>query len=410
MAGAVGNYSDGETIHGGDLNADLTSLLGNDARLFLDIFAGWNILVSGFALTAGSGMTVNIASGLAYANGIRLNMTSGSVTLATGNTQPRYDVIWVQAGKTAGINPTTSNPTQSDSGTYGVQAGTPGSSPTVPTLGDQTKVQVGTVLVPANATTASGCTLNSQATAPNAQGPVKTMIDVLTHIAASHATTVVHGFQATTAGGTGANELAQTDANGAVGRALNLNLGNGNFAGGGGPGGTVPNAVAVTDTHGNVGGANGVWDGTALRTLHPYADGSHVGGEIPQYNIDGRVEDSERLQGLVTGSASGQIPVLDGNGAVAKAEGLVIAGTSRKFTGGVSGPITTGTNVDVPWSITMDDGSFTPRVVVATVHGGSNSHEQTATTTAVGAGTASGFVHTNGNGGDTIFVHAIGYL
>jgi hypothetical protein len=196
MAGAVGNYSDGETIHGGDLNADLTSLLGNDAQIVVDIFAGWNILVSGFALTAGAGMTVNIAAGLAYASGIRLNMTSGSVTLGTGNTSPRYDVIWVQAGKTAAINGTTSNPTQYDSGAYGVQAGTPGASPAVPALGDPTKVQIGTVYVPANATTASGCTLHSQATAPNAQGPVRTFIDLLAHIAAAiTASNAVHGIQ-----------------------------------------------------------------------------------------------------------------------------------------------------------------------------------------------------------------------
>jgi hypothetical protein len=196
MAGAVGNYSDGETIHGGDLNADLTSLLGNDAQLFLDIFAGWNILVSGFALTAGAGMAVNIAAGLAYASGIRLNMLSGSVTLGAGNAQPRYDVIWVQAGKTAATNGTTSNPTQYDSGVYGVQAGTPGASPAVPALGDPTKVQIGTVLVPASATLASGCTLNSYATAPNAQGPVKTFVDLLTHIAATiTASNAVHGIQ-----------------------------------------------------------------------------------------------------------------------------------------------------------------------------------------------------------------------
>lgn len=289
MAGAVGNYSDGETIHGGDLNADLTSLLGNDAQLFLDIFAGWNILVSGFALTAGSGMAVNVAAGLAYANGIRLNMTSGSVTLATGNTQPRTDVIWVQAGTTAGTNGTTGNPTKTDSGTFGVQAGTPGGG--VPALGDQTKVQIGTVSVPANASTASACTLNSQATAPNAQGPVKTLVDLLTHIAASHATSVVHGFQATTAGGTGTNELAATDGTyGAVGRALALVDNGGTARQASQPGANAPNLIAT-------------------------ADGSS------------RVYDSNRLQGVQLGTGNGNIPQLDANGAVAKAEQVIVSGS-----------------------------------------------------------------------------------
>ena len=406
MAGAVGNYSDGETIHGGDLNADLTSLLGNDARLFLDIFAGWNILVSGFALTAGAGMAVNVASGLAYANGVRLNMVAGGVTLGTGNTQPRYDVIWVQAGKTAGTNPTTSNPTQSDSGAFGVQAGTPGSSPVVPAMGDPTKVQIGTVYVPANATGIGSCTLNSQATAPNAQGPIKTFIDLLTHIAASILTTPVHGVQATAAGGLGANMLAQTNASGRVYAATYADHGvdgGGDTYSFGTPGATTPNVAAITNGNGNVGSAIYLWDGANFRQLHPYNDGSHVPGEIPQYNASGRVEDSERLQGYVTGVGQNNIPLLDANGAVAKAEALVNgAGTAHKFTGGVTASFTAANNTETAFSATLDDSSFTPgHAIACQFSGGGNA--MPCRVSGVAAGTVSGYIY-NGGGAQTVQV------
>jgi hypothetical protein len=141
-------------------------------------------------------MGVNVAAALATANGVLLPITAGTVTLAAGNTQPRYDVIYALLGTTAGSNGTSGQPTTTDSYTLGVLGGVPSGSPVVPLLANANYVQLGTVLVPANATTATACTLNSQATAPNAQGPLKTLVDLLTHIAANATSAVtVHGIQ-----------------------------------------------------------------------------------------------------------------------------------------------------------------------------------------------------------------------
>jgi hypothetical protein len=179
-----------------DWNQTIATLLGNDAAIVQMLFGNAKVLVSGAALTAGAGMGINVAAALATANGVLLPISAGTVTLAAGNTQPRYDVIYALLGTTADSNGTSGQPTTTDSYTLGVLGGIPSGSPAVPLLANANYVQLGTVLVPANATTATACTLNSQVTAPNAQGPLKTLVDLLVHIAATATTsTTVHGIR-----------------------------------------------------------------------------------------------------------------------------------------------------------------------------------------------------------------------
>jgi hypothetical protein len=179
-----------------DFTQTVNTLLANDAGIVQMLFGNANMLISGCALSAAAGMGVNVAAGQATANGVILPIGANTVTLAAGNTQPRYDVIYALLGTTVGSNGTSGQPTAADSATLGVTTGTPAGSPTVPALPSANYVQLGTVYVPANATTSAGCTLNSQVTAPNAQGPLKTLVDLLVHVAANVTNAVtVHGIR-----------------------------------------------------------------------------------------------------------------------------------------------------------------------------------------------------------------------
>lgn len=416
------------------------------------LLGGNSALVSGGALTAGSGMVVNVAQAVVIsANGILCTMPAGTVTPAAGGSQPRIDVVYALVTQGAAGTPdtVTGRATFVDTATVGLQPGMPAGSPAKPAVPSGFYVQIGSILVPAGASTSAGCTLSSGDTVPNSQGPIgAAVLNAAIHAATSMAAAVVHGFRATAAGGTGNNMLAQTDAYGNVGSARNLGTGTGltyypptnpggtgnsavaitdgfgnvgsakNIGTGTGltyyppttPGGTGADAVAITDANGNVGGANAVWDGTTRRGLA--GPGVGIPNAIPTMDANGRVADSNHLQGLVTGSGSGQIPVLDSNGAVAKAEGLVAGGVTHKFTAGKTAPFSTVNQADVAWTVTLDDASFTPTVAAPSVYavGATATHQVMATVTSISAGSVSGVVYQVGGPNITIQVGVFAYI
>lgn len=340
--------------------------LADLASWWADAFGQQNVVVPGggtLSAQAGTPIVVNYAPFTAYVNGparmARFTPGSGSVTLAAADTTyARYDLIVATASQTT-PNDSAGNATALDVLTVTKVTGTPANPPLLPAL-PAYSVQLGTVLVPANATSASTCTI-TQATGPLSPNNLQ---DLTNHIAASLANAVVHGFRATAPGGPGANMLAQTDANGAVGRANTVWDGVAGLSAYG-PGVGGPNGLASYDVNAMVWGANGLWDGTARRSIGPFNDGSHVGGEIPQYNSNGRVEDSERLQGLVTGTGSGNIPVLDGNGAVAKAEQLVTNNVPFNVASGVLALAWSAAN-GCTWTLTYPVGVFGGRTPTPT--------------------------------------------
>lgn len=141
-------------------------------------------------------MSGTIAQTTVFANGVLLTVPAGTFTLANGNTQPRYDVLYVVLGATGGSNPTSGNTTTADSGTFGVQPGTPGSSPVKPTLTNAAYCQIGSIYVPANATSLTTGNLNSQDVSPNANGPLPAFSGVQSHIqAAITSSNAVHNIK-----------------------------------------------------------------------------------------------------------------------------------------------------------------------------------------------------------------------
>lgn len=193
MAGARGNYSDNEVLHGGDLNADLTTVLGNDAAILAAVLANWNWLISGGALSAGSGYDFTVAPCTVAAQGIIANLPQTSLSVggnSSGSTRTDLVVATVTPDESDGTNPTTNNPVVSDQWVLSVVPGTPGKA----TLGAD-QVQIGSVAVPNGATGIGACTLNSGDTGPNSQGPLKSFVDVLGHITANITGANVHGVR-----------------------------------------------------------------------------------------------------------------------------------------------------------------------------------------------------------------------
>lgn len=219
MLGPRGNYSDGQILHGGDLNADLATLITNDAQTVIDIMANNSALITGCALTNGaSGMQVNVALGYGYdSTGTRFYVGSGTVSLANGSSNPRFDLIVAVNSTASAVNPTTGNPTVYNTSALGVIQGTAAALPTIPALTASNYAQVGYVLVPPLVNSIINCTLYSQTTSPNSIGPIATIPSIMTHISTSILTSVVHGAQATSAGGQEVNRLAYTGLRGGVG-------------------------------------------------------------------------------------------------------------------------------------------------------------------------------------------------
>lgn len=194
MANARGNYLDNQILHGGDLNADLTTLLGNDAAALTAVLAGWNWLISGGALTPGSGYSFTVAAATVAAQGVIATLPLTTLTVG-GNTSgsTRTDLVVATLTQNApdGNNPSTGNPVVNDAWALSVVPGTPGKA----TLAAN-QVQVGSVSVPNGATGIGQCTLNSSDSSPNSQGPLKTFLDVRNHeLANATSTNAVHGIQ-----------------------------------------------------------------------------------------------------------------------------------------------------------------------------------------------------------------------
>lgn len=194
MANARGNYADNQVLHGGDLNADLTTLLGNDAAALTAVLAGWNWLISGGALTPGSGYSFTVAAATVAAQGVIATLPL--TTLAVGGNSSgvtRTDLVVATLTQNApdGNNPSTGNPVVNDSWALSVVPGAPGKA----TLAAN-QVQLGSVAVPNGAGGIGSCTLNSADTSPNSQGPLKSFLDVRNHqLANATSTNSVHGIQ-----------------------------------------------------------------------------------------------------------------------------------------------------------------------------------------------------------------------
>ena len=197
----------------------ITSLAQELAAWFTDFYAGQNVVQPGggaLGAQAGTPIVVTYAGFTALVNGparmARYVVSSGTVTLAAADaTNPRYDLIVGTASQTTGTD-TGGQPTNKDVLTVTKVTGTPATPPTIPSL-PVNSVQLGYVLVPANATSAQTCTITSSL-APLAP---KNLQDLTNHIAASILTTAVHGIQATLPAGTGTNQIAQTGPRGGVG-------------------------------------------------------------------------------------------------------------------------------------------------------------------------------------------------
>ena len=242
----------------------ITSLAQELAAWFVDFYAGQNVVQPGggaLGAQAGTPIVVTYAGFTALVNGparmARYVVSSGTVTLAAADaTNPRYDLIVGTASQTTGTD-TGGQPTNKDVLTVTKVTGTPASTPAIPSL-PVNSVQLGYVLVPANATSAQTCTI-TPSLAPLAP---KNLQDLTNHIAASVLTTAVHGAQATLPGGSGANQLAQTDASGNVGAANYLATGTTRYPPTL-PGGSSSNSAAITDANGNVGSAGYIATGTS---------------------------------------------------------------------------------------------------------------------------------------------------
>ena len=216
-------------------------------QLVLDLLTAQQpcVIPGGFALSAATGtpIIVNYAQGVVILSGYDIAVPAGALTVSAADaTFHRYDLLSIAYSQTT---PTDSagQPTTLDTATPTVVKGTAGASPVLPAL-PAGSVQIGWIDVPPGVTSATQCVLHPT------QGPLipNNLQDLTTHIAASMASAVVHGFQATTAGGVEGTRLAQTDGNGNVGSAKTVQGINPTA-----PGGIVANSLAQTDSSGRVG-------------------------------------------------------------------------------------------------------------------------------------------------------------
>lgn len=174
MAGNRGVYADSpQPYHGGDPNRDLATVLSVPQQLMQDLAGGANLVISGFTLSVLSGMQVQVAAGICWANGLRAATVSTPLTINTTSTQPRYTIIrvTVMPNNPVGTDGTTGNNLIADTNAVDFVDGTPGATPIKPTLASAYQVQVGSILLPAGTSTLTSGMLNTLDCAPNSQGP-----------------------------------------------------------------------------------------------------------------------------------------------------------------------------------------------------------------------------------------------
>lgn len=406
----------------------ITTLAQELGSWFVDLYAGQNVVQPGggvLGAQAGTPIVVTYTGFTALVNGpgrmSRYVVSSGTVTLAAADgTNPRYDLIVGTASQTTGTD-SGGQPTTKDVLTVTKVTGTPAGTPTIPSL-PVNSVQLGYVLVPANATSAQTCTITQSV------GPLtpKNLQDLTNHIPASMATAVVHGFQATLPGGTGANQLAQTGARGGVG-ALEGNW-------------WVPGIGQTPTTDGYISPRNSgsaATDGAYLEYFPP-TTGSNTAAKLTisaaltaalallkliasTVEITGGLQVDGPLNALGSISAvsinattitqsGAAVATLDSNSAVALAEkafGLVAAGVTHHFTAGHT-TITATNNGTTNFTVTLDDGSFTPTIAVPGLSGTGTATGLTAYVTAIAAGSVGGYVY-NGGGQVSVTVNIFAY-
>lgn len=125
-------------------------------------------ILNEYAVTAGSGMTVNVDTGRAIAEGLLVvNDASAAVTITTADgTHDRIDVIAIHVNLTGS---TDSDGVSARSAALIAIAGTPAASPTTPNLtrdSDTWEVPLAQVLVPAGASSSGSFTISTDGT-PN---------------------------------------------------------------------------------------------------------------------------------------------------------------------------------------------------------------------------------------------------
>lgn len=298
-------WADGQVVHGTDLATDENALWAEIAAIGSILIGSNSGVSSTIALTAGAGLTLLVGNGDIYSNGARGRYDGGGTLAIAANSSgnPRWDVVYATLVATAGSNPS-GLPNSGNTVSIAMAQGTPSASPVKPTLAAG-QVQIGSILVPNGAASAAACTIYQGDYAPNSVGPVYGIINsALTHIAASIASGVVHGLQATTPGGTQGNSLAQTGSTGRVGVAavadtanmLN-NLANDNNnnpstipvrqAGSGNPisgrGGTPYVNTDVSGWAQNAASATSAGSATSATTATTATNATQLGGQVPAH-------------------------------------------------------------------------------------------------------------------------------
>lgn len=200
MTDARGVYTDSPLpYHGSDPTRDIAAALSVPQQLMQDLTGGANLVISGFTLTRGSGMQLQVAAGICWANGLRAATILSTLNITPTTTQPRYTIIRVTVtpNNPIGTDPITGNNLIADTNILDALDGTAGASPVKPTLGSPYQVQVGSILLPASTSALTDSMLNALDCAPNSIGPDGSeLVSSWTHRATNITNSVTaHGIQ-----------------------------------------------------------------------------------------------------------------------------------------------------------------------------------------------------------------------
>jgi len=285
------------------------------------------IVPGGFALAAATGtpIVVTYSAGVAVLSGYDLAVPAGSFTLAAANaTFHRYDLLTVAYSQTTGAD-SAGQATTIDTATPTPITGTPSATPSLPSL-PVGSVQLGWVDVPPAVTSATQCVIHP------VQGPLvpNNLQDLTNHLAAMfNQANVLHGFLITAPGGNQPTSIAQTNAAGKVGYALQADgLGSANYPPGA-PGAASGDAALIGDA------ADG---STARAQTIKGSDGNWYGAGQPG---------SQTASAVIVANASGQAP-----------DSAKIGGHRQVW--GRSTSFIVPANSTTGWTATLDDPTFTP--------------------------------------------------
>ena len=342
-----------------ELASWMQALLSNNGNA---VMSGFGIAPSG----SGSPIQYSVGSGILFLSGYWQSISG--VTLSFNNNSDasnhRLDAIVGQYGQVSGTD-SANNTTTVDTFTITKVQGAPATPALLPTLGAN-QVLLGWIDLAPNAASTANCTVNQPSTIYS-----RTLSDLSAHINASILTSSVHGVQATSAGGTEASRLAQTDTSGNVGRAKALAAGTvaagdlsvngrilGQAAAGTGDVLLIGNDSKLVDTNdtsmcGLYGQVAATQGGLRLGNAGAYlfGNGANLGVNTtgPSYTLDvnGTLHASTGILGVLNdgggtgrgfgtpGSVTANVfPVTDSNGAVGLANAVRNGGVTLKMASG----------------------------------------------------------------------------